>query len=391
MTLWIVLTVMTAVVAVLLTVPIVRAYDRPRGAATNIAILKEQLSSIDRDCAEGNLTAEQAERSRAEINRRIVAEGRVADAPRRQLDSKTLPWVAVGVAAVIALGATGLYAQLGRPDLGSSNTGAPVSGDADQRQIADIAKMIPQLEAKLAQDPSNAEGWRMLGWSYLVVGRASDSAHAYGRAVALEPANASYRSAQGDAIVQAANGQVTPAALEAFRAALKIDPNDARSRYYMALYEDQQGRRDRAMADWVALIKSAPPDAPWLGQVRDFVERVARDRHVDISKEIGSDGQQAGSVPAPGPSAQQVEQAQLMSPADRQAMIHSMVDRLASDLRANPRNEAGWAQLMRARMVLGEPAAASAAYRDAQKAFADVPSTLASLRDQAKALGVPGA
>jgi cytochrome c-type biogenesis protein CcmH len=389
MILWIVLTTMTAAVAVLLTVPVVRAYDRPRGAATNIAILKEQLSAIDRELADGVVTAEQAERSRTEINRRIIAEGRVTDAPPRQLNSRTLPWVAVGVAAVVALAATGLYSRLGRPDLVSPHQATPGGTDVAQHPIADVASMIGQLEAKLAQQPNDAEGWRMLGWSYLAVGRAADSVRAYARAVTLDPTNASYRSAQGDALVQAANGHVTPEALEAFRAALKLDPTDPRSRYYLALYEDQQGQHDRAMADWLALIKSAPADAPWLGQVRDFVERVARDRHIDISKQLGEISQPPAAQQGPTPD--QVKQMQQMSPADREAMIRSMVEKLEADLKASPRNEAGWEQLMRARMVLGQGPEAAAAYRDAQKAFADAPSTLASLRDQAKALGVPGA
>jgi cytochrome c-type biogenesis protein CcmH len=384
MILWILLTAMTAAVAALLTVPAVRAYDRPRGNATNIAVLKEQLAGVERDRADGTLSTEQAERARTEISRRIVAEGRIAEAPPRPLDSRTLPWVAVGIAVVVAFAATGLYARLGRPDLPAAQGGANAGNAVTQQQAADIAGVIAKLETGLARNPNDAEGWRMLGWAYLAAGRATDSTQAYARAVALAPTNASYRSAQGDALVQAANGQVTPVAMSAFHAALKIDPTDARSRYYLALAEDQGGQHDRAMADWIALIKSASPGAAWLPQVRAFVEGLARDRHIDIAKQLGE-------TPAASPTPDQVQQAQQMSPAQRIAMVHGMVDKLASDLKAHPRNEAAWEELMRARMVLGDPAAASAAYRDAQKAFADAPATLVALRQQAKVLGVPGA
>ncbi len=46
---------------------------------------------------------------------------------------------------------------------------------------------------------------------------------------------------------------------------------------------------------------------------------------------------------------------------------------------------------MRARMVLGQAAAASAAYRDSQRAFDGAPADQAALRDAARGLGVPGA
>jgi cytochrome c-type biogenesis protein CcmH len=80
-----------------------------------------------------------------------------------------------------------------------------------------------------------------------------------------------------------------------------------------------------------------------------------------------------------------------MPAADRQAMIHGMVDRLAGELKANPKNVEGWERLIRARMVLGETAAAAAAYRDASIAFSNAPDTKTRLRNSARALGVPGA
>jgi cytochrome c-type biogenesis protein CcmH len=79
-----------------------------------------------------------------------------------------------------------------------------------------------------------------------------------------------------------------------------------------------------------------------------------------------------------------------MPAADRDAMIHAMVDRLAGELKANPRNVEGWERLIRARMVLGQATAAAAAYRDAMNAFANAPEVKAQLRQSARSLGVPG-
>jgi len=72
-------------------------------------------------------------------------------------------------------------------------------------------------------------------------------------------------------------------------------------------------------------------------------------------------------------------------------MIHSMVDTLAARLKANPNDPDGWVNLMRARMVLNDPAAAQAAYRDARKALAGAPDRLTMVSQAAKQLGVPGA
>jgi cytochrome c-type biogenesis protein CcmH len=73
---------------------------------------------------------------------------------------------------------------------------------------------------------------------------------------------------------------------------------------------------------------------------------------------------------------------------DRLAMIRAMVDRQAAQLKAHPRDADGWLRLMRSRMVLGDPAAASAALRDALAAFAGDPAAQARLRAAGTAMGV---
>jgi cytochrome c-type biogenesis protein CcmH len=389
MILWIVLTVLTSLVVASLTVPLVRRYDKDPARETNVAILKRQLGEIDAQEASGAIAAEEAAGMRNEIQRRILAEGRVNEGAPRALAATSLPWVAVAIAGVVALAATGLYAVLGRPDLSGPRAAAvQAQTDASGHPIADVQTMVAELEEKLRANPNDPKGWSMLGWSYSSIGRPADAAKAYARAAALDPANADYLSAEGDAYVIAAQGQVTADALSAFKAALKIDPTDPRSRYYAALYEDQQGQHDQAMADWIALIKSAPPGAEWVKQVRDFVERVARDRHIDLTGKLPA----VAALPAPsGPTPDQVQSASQMPAGDRAAMIHTMVDKLAGELKANPHNADGWMRLMRARMVLGEPDKAVAAYHDARTAFANSPNDLDALQKAAQSLGVPGA
>jgi cytochrome c-type biogenesis protein CcmH len=176
-------------------------------------------------------------------------------------------------------------------------------------------------------------------------------------------------SSQGEALVQAANGVVTPGARSLFAKVLTLDPGDPRARYFLAMAKDEDGDHAGAMADWIALIKSAPPDAPWLPDMRDFVGRVAAERGVDLAAQIGPQ----------------------TVPAGQQAMIQAMVDRLATQLKAQPRDADGWIRLMRSRMVLGDPASASGALREGLAAFTDSAPIQTKLRDAAKAMGISGA
>ena len=397
MILWIVLTLMIALAVVGLARPLIRPGGLLDRRTTSAEVLKWQLADLDRQAEVGATSEADITALRLEVERRALAEGVETVPTGRPLGEKALIRLALGLAAVVALGGAGLYAVLGRPELpgagprNAAMAAAPADGAHDG---ADVQAMIVQLETQLRQTPEDVNGWRMLGWSYFQTGRFAEAAEAYGRAGTLEPTNAEHFSAQGEALVQAGGGQVTPAALTAFRGALRADPQDPRARYFIAVEMDQRGERDAAMTAWIDLVNSAPDGAPWAVEVRAFVEDLARERGQNISARLrpAPAGSPAAVPPGiPGPTAAQVAEAQTMSPSDQQAMIQGMVGGLEDRLRTSPRDRDGWVRLMRARMVLGDGAAATAALGNAMRAFADSPSDRAALTEAARGLRVPGA
>jgi cytochrome c-type biogenesis protein CcmH/NrfG len=81
-------------------------------------------------------------------------------------------------------------------------------------------------------------------------------------------------------------------------------------------------------------------------------------------------------APPPGPTAEQVQAAQEMSPEDRAEMILAMVDSLATKLEDNPADPQGWARLLRARTVLGQTEKLEADKSRVKDIFKDDPQTL---------------
>lgn len=399
MTLWIILTVMVALAVVGVAIPLVRRYEASADArSATLAVLKDQLAEIDGQEKSGTVSAVEAEALRTELRRRLLAETRGTAEVVRPFGAQGLGRFAFAMAAIVALAATGLYAMMGRPDVATPVAAPqPAAGEA-AGGASDIEGLIRGLEQRMAANPNDAEGWRMLGWSYFQTGRFAESAGAYRRAVAIAPDGPGYQSALGEALVQAAQGSVTPEAATAFEAAKKLDPADARARYFLAVLKDQQGDRPAALADWIGLLNEAPADAPWAPDLRQFVERIAKEDGIDLSGRL-KPAPAAAAAPAapattgamPQPTSEQVNAAMALPEGDRQAMVRGMVDSLAARLQASPRDADGWIRLMRARMVLGEPAAASAALKQGSAAFADSAADQAKLREAAKSLGVPGA
>jgi cytochrome c-type biogenesis protein CcmH len=417
MILWIILTLLAAVVAAWLTIPLVRRHDaRVDARAATIAVLKDQLADVDVQLAAGSIQPGEAEGLRNEIRRRLLAAGHIAAERDRTMGQGALSGVALGLAATVALAGGALYASMGRPDLAGALPSAPASGPSEpaaaQAPVApgDVAQLVSGLEAKMQSTPNDPEGWRMLGWSYFQTGRYADAVKAYGRAIALKSDGPGYQSAYGEALVQEAGGQVTPAAVAAFEKAAQQDGADARARYFLAVRKAETGDRKGGIEDMLKLLADSPADAPWLPQLRQVIEQTAQAAGIDITARLAATtpsgnasvpglppsvaaaaAAQAAAPPAgvmPGPSRDQVQAAQAMAPADQQKMIRGMVDGLATRLKANPRDEQGWLRLMRARQVLGDAAAARAARDQALSAFNGDAAAQGRIRAAAAEMGL---
>src|SRR5258708_13915502 len=137
-------------------------------------------------------------------------------------------------------------------------------------------------------------------------------------------------------LVMAAEGLVTPAARDAFAAAVAGDASNVPARFYLALAEAQEGRPREALAVWAKLAEEAPPDAPWLEALRQRMAETARAAGLEIPPEARG----AGGVAEKGPGAADVAAAEAMSPEERAAMVRGMVDALAARLAHNPNDAA---------------------------------------------------
>jgi cytochrome c-type biogenesis protein CcmH len=293
--------------------------------------------------------------------------------------------IALVTAAIVATGTVGLSVWRAQPDAAPAPVPAPAAG-GPTGAAADLAKAVTQLEAKMAANPGDAKGWRMLGWAYYQLQRYPDAVTAYRRATAAEPGNAEGWSALGEAIALAGKGDVSAEASAAFRKAVAIDPADARARYFLAVEKDLAGDHEGAIDSWIALLKETPAGAPWEENVRQTIAQAAEKYKIDVAGRVPPPAPKAGA----GPTQDDMAAASGMSPEQQDAMVRGMVERLATRLKAEPKDGDGWIQLMRARLVLGDKAAATRAYRDATAAFAGDEAEQSRIAAAARTLGVPG-
>lgn len=362
----------------------------------DVAVFKSQLDELERDLSQGRITAEEAEASKLEISRRLLA----ADKRRtKATDGRANGALASVASTTILCGALAaavlLYFRSGDPgnpdmplvlrqaeiQLSQNPTGTGGSGHTEETEAGNLDDMAGRLRARLESGEGGPEDWSLLGRTEMMRQNYAQAAAAYGEALKSFPDDPALNSAYGEALVFWADGLVTDQAVVVFTKVLQLTPNDPRGHYYLGEYDRQEGRLQDALDRWISLLNQAGPDAPWISIVREQVDGLAAEMGIDVSDRL------TGPV---GPTEEQMTAAGEMSPEDRQAMIQGMVDGLAERLAQEPSDFDGWMRLIRSRMVLGDVEGAQADLANAMAQFTNAPFPMRELTALAQELGLDG-
>ena len=364
---YLVLSLMAVVCAAFLWRPLMNS-GRPTAtrAEYELEFYKDQLNEVERDRERGIISIEEAEASRLEISRKIINCGDIR-ASQSIWPQKKQARFAVSVALFIPVAASLIYLVQGSPGLKSSSVKIAERGQTTLNEIKpQLRAEITELRDRLEKNPNVLATWVALGRALFRSHEFARAAQTYMQATTFFPENAELFARAGEALVYGSDGVVVPAAELAFKRSLSLLPNDARSRYYLALGDQQNGRLERALRKWKELAADSSPDAPWQDTLRERIaflsEKIGKtsDRAPLIANR-NQDARTDNDSVSPGPSREEIAAAQELSAEDRQEMIRSMVDRLATRLETNPGDLAGWRRLARARKVLGQKAEEKAA------------------------------
>ena len=361
---WIIAGLLTLAAAVVLAAPLFDTRKFKSEDAFALEVYRDQLAELTREEQRSLLTPEQARAAQIEIERRILAldEGKRFQPARPPSHRLTL-----AMAVILPLAGFGFYLMLGSPQLPSQSA---MERLADER--ARTSPEIEALEVKVAAAPSDAQGWIDLARAYVAVERQKDAVDSFAKAMALGRNEPDLLRQYAHAAILAQQGRVTADAQVALQRVLAVDPGDPTARFFLGLARAQNEDVDGALADWLALERDLPKGAPLRALVTQHIDKAASELGKDPAKLPGRVSGRVAERTAPGsdsagPSADDVAAAEQMSPAERQAFIESMVERLAAKMKDNPDDIEGWTKLAHAYGVLGKHDEARAAWGEAAK------------------------
>ena len=105
-------------------------------------------------------------------------------------------------------------------------------------------------------------------------GQFADAANMLSNALQENPKDTEAWVALGNALIEHADGSLTPAALYAYTQAEKLDPKNAAAGYFLGIGLLRSGRPEETRAVWADLVAKAPEDAPWKAPLAERLERL---------------------------------------------------------------------------------------------------------------------
>jgi cytochrome c-type biogenesis protein CcmH/NrfG len=159
----------------------------------------------------------------------------------------------LGTALLLALAG---YAWQGRPDLPGRPTPPAANRARADSAFATLRPMMFEQFTGDAQVLVTADAFHRQGLDDYAVGILRS-------ALQRRPRSADLWTGLGNALVETADGLVTPAAELAFRRAAVASPLHPGPRYFLGMAYARSGQLELARAQWAGLLARTPADAPW--------------------------------------------------------------------------------------------------------------------------------
>jgi cytochrome c-type biogenesis protein CcmH len=247
--------------------PLVR---RPRAqqlsrSDANVSIYKDQLRELDAELAAGTLSSQDHRRARLELEARLLDDVPAVEVEQAPVSGRR---AALAVGIVVPLVAVAVYFATGTPRALDPQKAVP--------SAAQVEAMVARLAAKLRENPNDADGWKLLGRSYAVMGRFAESVEAYAKAAQLSPRDAQLLADFADALAMARGQRLEGEPARLIERALEIDPKNLKALALAGTVAFERQDYAAAAALWGRMLPLVPPDSEDARAISENVEEAKK-------------------------------------------------------------------------------------------------------------------
>jgi cytochrome c-type biogenesis protein CcmH len=272
--------------------------------AQNVAIARERLRELEAERDRGELTPAAFDQAKLELERILASDLAGGEAQTRRAGDKAGPLALAALLIVVPPVTIALYMALGAPqhvDVVGPGAGsaAQVAAHGAGGPPMNIEELLGRLEQRLAENPTDPEGWAMLARSYMALDRYPDAVRALDKLRELVGDEPAVLIPLADAVAMTQDGRMAGRPTELIRKALEVDPENAIANWL-------GGNAASEAADWQAAIDHWRKALAQVGDDAQSAEEL-RQRIADAEAKLGRSPAPATEVAPTAPAATSVQ------------------------------------------------------------------------------------
>jgi cytochrome c-type biogenesis protein CcmH len=215
----------------------------------NVVIARERLAELNNELAAGTLSDEEYEQTKLELEQTLLIDLEAGDEVAAQAGGPGKAGMLALLFSVlfVAVVTVSVYLYLGTPQLVDP---AAMQAQQANQELPSIDEMVTTLVDRLKENPEDAEGWYLLGRTYMAMKDYQKAAFAFDKLNQLVSDQPSIMLALADALAMASGGDMQGRPAELIRKAVGLAPQDQTALWLAGMVEDQAGNHARALQHW---------------------------------------------------------------------------------------------------------------------------------------------
>lgn len=257
--LWFFIAGLLLIAVAILVMPLFRTQDESSDnrREQNIQIVREQMAELESSFERAEVESDEYHARRSELEQALHLD---VDGEAEQVRNKasTTSRVSAGfVLLFVPMAALALYLYLGAPQApqmieeARNNPPAEIPLKADG--TPDVEKLVASLHDKLRKSPANAEGWYMLGRSYMMMQQFDGAVEAYDNLNKLQPGEPDVMLMLADALSMQQGGQMAGRPEALINEALVAAPENTTALWLSGMALEQQEKYQETLDRWTVL------------------------------------------------------------------------------------------------------------------------------------------
>lgn len=238
--------------------------------AVNVESAAARLSELKEELETGQITEEQFQRYRLELETTALKNLNTDPSVRKQ-GQKRNTVLAIIMAVIIPFLSVFIYQMIGSEEALVGQQITPVDSAAAREADQKLEKILAAVEDDVRKHPDDVEGRIALGQVYVEQERFSDAAAIYREVYQLRPEEPDILVNYAEALARSHGNRMTGKPAELLNEALGIEPNHGRALWLAGFAEKQANNTEAALTHWRHLLKGLETDSDFYQKVKESI------------------------------------------------------------------------------------------------------------------------